>query len=113
MEQPRLGVKCVLVVSYETRTSAPSSKRPQCLGFRRARVGRSQDTKWLAVLDVSPERLCKWVDARARMKAMTTSIRSAGRDLCLDLVTDARLAGRIREERRIEQRDQWRINHFR
>ena len=42
-----------------------------------------------------------------RMNAMTTSMRSAECDLGLDLVANARLAGGVREQRRVEQWDQW------
>jgi hypothetical protein len=61
---------------------------------------------------VSLERLFQRVDARQPDKGHDDVDAVRRRDLCLDLVTDTRLARRISEERRVEQRDQWFRDEF-
>src|SRR5262249_43961605 len=108
MKQPRLGVKSR--ASRIVRNSDLAAELNKCLDrgcFCRARENRSQDTERPAVLDMPRERLFKWVDACQADEGHDDVDPVCRFDLCLDLVTNARFPGRVSEERRVEQRDQW------
>ncbi len=107
MEDPRLGVQpsSGQVVGDPDRSSE-LGQFIQGPAFGRSGVGRREHSHRLAVLAVASERLEQRRDAAAADEGHD-EVDAVGRfDLGTDLAPKARLARRVRQERRVQQRDQ-------
>ena len=100
-----------MLVSYDTRTSAPSSlKRIKRPPLGRAGVRRREHAQLAAALAVAAQRIEQRRDA-APADERHHEVDAIGRmEFGEELVADPRFARSVREQRRVEQRDE-RLRH--
>ena len=113
MKQPGLGVepRGRLIVG-DANVGAEVAKFIERPRFGRSRVRRRQHPELASRLTVGAERIEHRRDPAAPNEGHDDVDAVGGMDLGQHLVADARLAGRVRQERRVEEWNQWRGNRF-